>query len=425
MRINRALMTLFAVFGVSNLAVQAKGAQFTIAVIPDTQNYIDYSHQTAEGFKFDAAQIFLEQMRFIADNTEENGGDIAFVTALGDVWQHQTKDIDPEHEARGFKWVRNPIFDPLFPVTSKVTTVEIPTARKGYEMIAGRVPFSVVPGNHDYDAMWTDARHPAAAVLTDMKSAGITHAGGLDNFRSLFGADKPFFKGKSWYVSSHAGGADSAQIFKAGGYTFLHIGLSFDAPNTSLEWAAKVIGEHPGLPTVITTHNFLSRNGERASIPVVDNHAVDPQDNTPQMIWDKLISQHDQIFLVLCGHQSGQAMRVDENFAGNKVWQVLSDYQDRKQVAIDAGATVQRFKGIGDGWMRLMKFDMSSETPVIHVQTYSTHYKMQSGDAPQYAAWYKAAEKPTLTDEQFHGQDDYQIDLIDFRKRFGPGSGRR
>ena len=39
---------------------------FTIAVLPDTQNYIDYTHQKVEGFPFDASQQFLEQMEYVA-----------------------------------------------------------------------------------------------------------------------------------------------------------------------------------------------------------------------------------------------------------------------------------------------------------------------------------------------------------------------
>ncbi|MET0366387.1 MAG: serine/threonine protein phosphatase [Sphingobium sp.] len=399
--------------------VLAKDLSFTIAAIPDTQNYIDYTHQTAEGFKFDADRMFLAQMQFIADNLEANGGDIAFVTALGDVWQHQTLKMDPGHAARGFKRAPNPIMDSHFAPTPKVTTVEIPTAKKGYELIAGKVPFSVVPGNHDHDAMWTDFNHPPAAQIKSAADVGMLHAGGLDNFRSLFGADQPFFKGKSWYVSSHDGGGDSAQIFSAGGYRFLHIGLQFDAHNSSLEWAAKVIAEHPGLPTIISTHDYLDNDGQRVSNPIIDNHAVDPEDNNPQMMWDKLISQHDQIFLVLCGHEHGQAMRIDNNKAGHPVWQVLADYQDRAQTAKDAGVNMGPGAGIGDGWLRLMTFDMAPATPTISVRTYSTHYKKQSRDTAEYAAWYKAAEKPKMTDEQFHGQDDFTITLSDFRKRFG------
>lgn len=418
MRTLSRLLSATILLGMAGQAL-AGDRSFTIAAIPDTQNYIDYTHQTAEGFAFDANAMFLGQMQFIADNLVSNGGDIAFVTALGDVWQHQTLPIDPAHEARGFRRVANPILDSHFAPTPKVTTVEIPTARKGYGLIAGKVPFSVVPGNHDYDAMWTDSSHPPAPTFKSMADLGMLHAGGLDNFRSLFGADQPFFKDRKWYVSSHDGGADSAQVFTAGGYTFLHIGLQFDAPDASLEWAAKVIAEHPGLPTIVSTHDYLTNDGERVANPMIDNHAVDPQDNDPQMVWDKFISRHDQIFLVLCGHEHGQARRIDNNRAGHPVWQVLSDYQDRRQTTIDAGVKMQVGGGIGDGWLRLMTFDTAPATPTIRVRTYSTHYRKQSSDTAEYAAWYKASEKPKLTDEQFHGQDDFTIDLTGFRERFG------
>jgi len=419
-----ALASFATVSLLAGSAALASDDSFTIAVIPDTQNYIDYTHQTAEGFGFDASKMFLGQMRYIADHLESQGGDIAFVTSLGDVWQHQTLAIDPDHAARGFKRAPNPFMDQAFAPTPKVTTIEMPTARQGFEMIAGKVPFSVVPGNHDYDAMWTDSNHPPAEKFTGMGSVGMLHAGGLNNFRTVFGSDTPFFKGKSWYVASHDGGADSAQIFTAGGYRFLHIGLQFDAPNASLAWAAGVIKQHPGLPTIISTHDYMDNDGQRVPNPIIDNHAVDDQDNSPQMVWDKLISQHDQIFMVLCGHEHGQAFRTDANRYGHKVYQILADYQDRGQTAKDAGIALHPGEGIGDGWMRLMTFDMTAPTPKVHVRTYSTHYGKQSSDTADYAAWYKAKEKPKLSDADFHAQDDFSFDLADFRQRFGKPQAR-
>ena len=100
------------------------------------------------------------------------------------------------------------------------------------------------------------------------------------------------------------------------------------------------------------------------------------------------------------------------------VHQILADYQDRAQTAKDAGLVTNPLLGVGDGWMRLMEFDMSAATPVVRVQTYSTHYKSRSIDTPRYAAWYKAEEKPQLSDEAFHREDDFTIELTDFRKRF-------
>jgi hypothetical protein len=394
---------------------------FTVAVLPDTQNYVDYTHQKAAGFPFDGREMFLDQMRYVAGRLKSQGGDIAFVDGLGDVWQHQTLDMDPEHVARGFKRAANPLMDRAFAPTPQVREIEMPTAREGYALIAGKTPFAVVPGNHDHDAMWTDAAHPPKPVVKSEADIGMLHAGGLTNFVSVFGAQSDFFRDKPWYVGSHEGGADSAQIFTAGGYTFLHIGLRFDPPTSSLDWAAEMIRKHPGLPTIVTTHDYMNNAGERLPNPIIDNHAVDPNDNTPQMVWDKFLSQHDQIFLVLCGHEHGQAIRVDDNRFGHKVVQVLSDYQDRRQTAIDAGVD-SPFVGIGDGWLRLMTFHMGGETPTITVKTYSTVYKQGSRDTPQYAAWYKAHEKPAMSDQQFQDQDDYSISLTDFRQRFGNGS---
>ncbi|MBN7796128.1 metallophosphoesterase [Parahaliea mediterranea] len=405
--------------------VQAGDDAFTIAVIPDTQNYLDYTHQTAEGFPFDANAMFIEQMRYIADNLESEGGDIAFVTSLGDVWQHQTEKMDPEHRARGFEAVPNPLFDGHFAPTEKTRTVEMPKAHEGFSLIAGKVPFSVVPGNHDYDAMWTDAGHPPAAEFNprDWSSLGVLHPGGLDNFRSVFGAETAFFKGKPWYVASHDGGADSAQVFTAGGYRFLHIGLQFDPPNDSLAWAARVIARYPGLPTIVSTHDYLNTQGERKANALIDGHKVDPVHNNPQMLWDKFLSRHDQIFLVLCGHQHAQAARVDDNAAGNPVWQLLSDYQDRHQTLVDVGYEMGDMPvGVGDGWFRMLEFDMSGDEPRVHVRTYSTHYDVRSSDLAEYADWYREKEKPGESVEEFLAGDDFVITLEGFTARFGAGT---
>lgn len=416
------LASMLAIVAVGTPAL-AEDTSFTIAVIPDTQNYVDYTHQKAENFAFDANEMFFEQMRYVAANLESQGGDIAFVSGLGDNWQHQTLKIDLEHQQRGFKIAPNPMLDAHFAPTEKVRTVEMPGARKGWELLAGKVPFSVVPGNHDFDAMWTDSRFPPATKPDpkDKSTFGMLHPGGLDNFRTVFGSQTPFFKDQPWYVASHDGGADSAQIFTAGGYRFLHIGLQFSAPDASLEWAASVIKANPGLPTIITTHDYLDTSGQRLPNPMIDAHKADPKDNSPEMLWQKFISQHDQIFLVLCGHEHGQAFRTDPNKFGHSVYQILSDYQSRGQTAKDAGVQSAWPAEIGDGWMRMMTFDMAAATPTIKVRTYSTHYKKLSVDTPDYVKWYRDHEQPKMSDADFQKADDFAIELTDFRARFDRG----
>jgi hypothetical protein len=149
---------------------------------------------------------------------------------------------------------------------------------------------------------------------------------------------------------------------------------------------------------------------------------VDPNyHNSAEQIWDSLFSQHDQIFLVLSGHHKGQSMRVDANVNGRLVYQVLADYQDRGQAGIEAGRS-KSFVGIGDGWLRLMQFDLSDESATIRVKTFSSFYDKFSGEVDNYANWYKMREQPDMSDLEFYTADDFIIRLDDFFQRFGkPG----
>jgi hypothetical protein len=243
---------------------------------------------------------------------------------------------------------------------------------------------------------------------------GLGHVGGLANFVDVFGAETPFFRGQDWYVSSYHGGADSAQVFTAGGYRFLHIALEMSPEDDVLAWASGVIAAHPGLPTIISTHDFLNGAGERKANPRIDLALGHPEHNNAEALWTKFIARNDQIFLVLCGHQHGESYRVDKNAAGHDVHQLLADYQDRNQTSVAAGATA----AMGDGWLRLMTFDLAGGAPTIRVRTYSTRYNTFSSDLPDYAAWYRPHEQPDMTDAEFLAHEAFDIPLSDFAARY-------
>ena len=244
------------------------------------------------------------------------------------------------------------------------------------------------------------------------------HVGGLDNFRRVFGAESDFFHDRPWYVASYRGGANSAQKFSAGGYEFLHIAVEMHPGDDVLRWVEQVLDSYPGLPTILTTHDYLDTGGWRNPYPLIDLARVDPGfHNSAEQLWEKLISRHDQIFLVLCGHQHGQSFVVDDNVDGNPVYQILADYQGRGQALIDAGRSKRT--GLGDGWLRLMRFDFATEPATIRVRTYSSHYREFSTDMENYAAWYRDREQPLMSDDEFHAADDFVIRLHGFERRFG------
>jgi hypothetical protein len=404
-------------------------SSFTLSIIPDTQNYIDFRHQEAAGFQLDSSELFIQQMQTIAARSVTNGGDISFVSAVGDIWQHQTKIIDLDHLNRGIGIEPDPILARNSSQPEQVLNIEIPKAIEGFRIISDAgVPFSVAPGNHDYDAIWSVAGYsPKRGVIYSelnqtVEDMGVLHIGGLDNFRRVFGDTSDFFEGKSWYIDSFNGGANSAQRFFAGGYNFLHIAIEMQPGDQVISWIESVLANNPGLPTILTTHDFLNRKGERLPHPLIDLTLVDPEaHNSAEQFWQKLISRQDQIFLVLSGHQHGQSVRVDSNIFGNQVFQVMADYQQRGHAGHDAGRTGGTV-GIGDGWLRLMDFDFESIPARIRVKTYSSYFKKLSGQIKEYADWYKSEEQPEMSDFAFYQSDDFVIVLKDFNQRFSGDS---
>lgn len=408
--------------------------RFTIIVIPDTQNAVDYKRQEAEGFALDSSAVFIEQMREIASRGIANGGDVVFVASVGDVWQHLTSAMDPEHQARGLRSMENPILGldgEIAPEPAR--NIEIPKAIEGYKLISDAgIPFGVAPGNHDYDAIWSvdgyipDPNKAPGTRSSTVADLGLIHIGGLANFRSAFGSDTEFFAGKNWYIDGYQGGGSSAQLFTAGGYRFLHLAFEMQAGDAVLTWAQGIIDRYPGVPTLISTHDYLNSAGERQPSAILDLALGDPEGNNhAEQIWQKFISINDQILMVFSGHHLGQATRIDNNASGHQVYQMLSDYQGRGQAGIDAGQPLLgngQAAGIGDGWYRELTFHLGGAVPTVNVKTRSSHYHTYSSALDSYAQWYKQVEQPAFSDEEFHAADDFTLTLADFYSRFGmPG----
>ncbi len=130
------------------------------------------------------------------------------------------------------------------------------------------------------------------------------------------------------------------------------------------------------------------------------------------------MAPNDQILCTLNGHFHGVMNRIDTNDHGHKVYQFLVNYQCRKQTFKATGSDAAIFDGIGDGWLRLMTFDLAGEAPTLRLRAYSTHYKAFASDLPLYTQWY-GHEHPEMTPAEFVGLDECNFDLDDFRERFG------
>ena len=366
----------------------AQGARFTIAVIPDTLNYCDSADPTTSPQPA-SAQIYQRQMQYLA--RQKTALNLVFATHVGDVVQH------------------GDLFD-----------AEWQNAKSALDALAASgLPFGLSPGEHDYD----NYSHAAP---------GNRPVAGNVKWSHYFGPASAYFAGQSWYGGAFTNDLDSFQTFAAGGRTFLHISLELEPSDDAIAWAASVLTDHPGLPTILSTHEYLSfRSDTNGKALYLDGgYRSGLSYNNAQAVWTKLIAPNDQIFLVLCGHSwsnptngvsDGENLRTDLNAAGHPVYQVLTDYEAN---TCDAAGTPNALAG-GSGWLRLLTFDTQAGT--IHFQTYSTELSenagVPGGPAFNQAPWLSDFTLP-IPDRVFGAPASWSFGLLADSQWTVPDDGR-
>jgi 3',5'-cyclic AMP phosphodiesterase CpdA len=231
--------------------------RFALAVLPDTQYLFDADSA-------DPAPL-RETFGYLLDQRAEDN--IAFMTHLGDVTEHGTEQ-------------------------------EITLAGKTFRAIDGRLPYSVLAGNHDVDA-GTDDRRGDTAYLR------------------AFGPSR--FRGGPTFTGASDDGYNSAHVVTAAGRQWLILALDWRISDAGLAWAQQVLRDRPRLPAVITTHDLASAGGDGTAT----------LSGNGRRLWDRLIRDHDQIFLAVGGHYWPPGRTVLTNAAGHDVHIHIANYQDR------------------------------------------------------------------------------------------------
>jgi 3',5'-cyclic AMP phosphodiesterase CpdA len=276
---------------------------WSIVVLPDTQYYAQLYPST-----------FVAQLAWIARSAQSLN--LQFVVHLGDV----TETSDPS---------------------------EWQVARTSFDAIEGMVPYMILPGNHDYvrDAKRVSplSRWFPASALQPPSVAGLFEPGLVDN---------------------------SYQTMAVGQERWLLLGLEWGPRDVVLDWANQVIANHPDHQVLIATHAYLNNNdarfdwnAEKAGKQRFNPHAYADDGRWPEAmelndgeeIWDKLVSRHRNIRLVLCGHvpHDGVGRLTSTGADGAQVHQLLSNYQGK-----ELG---------GAGYLRILRFFEDE----IEVRTYS------------------------------------------------------
>ena len=248
-------------------------------------------------------------------------------------------------------------------ITNGSSSSEWAVAKENIFRLNGTIPYSVVRGNHD--------------KLTAFNNAFATN---------------------SYYVSQFDGFyqegdmTNSWRKITVGGVNYLMITLDYGASDAVLAWAGDIIEANKDCKVIITTHAYLYRDGTTLDQGDVCPPATTGGYNNGDHMWDKLISQHENIFLVLSGHDpSAQVVMTQQTGVhGNLVTQLLIDPQ-----GIDAG-------GIATGMVTMLYFKADGS---IEVETYSTIQEKHYKESNQFVI--EESEHNYLSDLSFTYENGY------------------
>ncbi|MEU6223553.1 LamG-like jellyroll fold domain-containing protein [Streptomyces sp. NPDC047042] len=206
-------------------------------------------------------------------------------------------------------------------LTQNGAAPEIAAIGEAFRLLDRRgVGYSVLAGNHDVKSSTTDQR-------------------GASPYLDVFGPER--FKGKKTFGGASTDGYNTFHVFKAGGREWLVLALDWRLSDQGYAWAKDVLAKHPTLPVILTTHELVVED--------------DSLSDYGQQLWDRLIADHDQIFLTLNGHYWPAGRATRKNAAGHDVELHLTNYQNR-------------YFG-GAAMIRLYRFDLDRNT--IDVETVS------------------------------------------------------
>jgi hypothetical protein len=314
-------VVLIAAAGVSRADGQST---FRVVLLPDTQYY---SVQPPENNRYSAQTQWIKD-NAAADNTQ-------FVIHLGDLVEGGIT-TPSEWEYIESEWqIADAAHDIL-------------------EAGPNPVPYSVLPGNHDFN----DNVNPPVYRDTYW-------------YNQWFGPDR--FAGKSWYGGYRDARGDRNDnnycYFTGAGMDFMVLNMEFFPTAGMVDWADGVIKAHPNHRVIVATHWYLDKNGSRHT---AHSHGGLTDGRSGQDIWNELIKDNDNVFMVVCGHEPGEQWRQVTNSSGKPVFELLSDYQM-------VGGRPPSGAG-GDGWLTTLDFDAENDT--IKVRSYSPtrdQYDLWSG----------------------------------------------
>jgi hypothetical protein len=289
-------------------AVSGVAQKFTIPVFPDTQSEVGGNHN-----------MFNSRIKWVTDHKDSLT--IPMVLHVGDLVNFDNYD-------------------------------HYEVASKGYEAFdTHHIPYAIALGNHDTEAVGFNSGSAAPGNVNQnlrktQKFNSYFPVSRFSNQRGRYEADK---SDNAYYT------------FKVGDTNWLVISLEFCPRMGPINWAGDVVKEFFNYNVIIITHYHLTPKGEIAA----SNAGYG--DFSPQVVFERLLKKYSNIRFMLSGHVMSSALKVDTGENGNKVYQILQNYQN---------------EDLGGGYIRLLHFDIDKKT--VSASMYSPYYKKTKEDGSKF-----------------------------------------
>ena len=282
--------------------------KFTIPVFPDTQSEVGGNHK-----------MFMSRINWVVDHKDSLS--IPMVLHVGDLVNFDNYD-------------------------------HYEVASKGYEVFdANHIPYAIALGNHDTEAVGFNSGSAAPGNVN--QNLRKTH-----KFNSYFPVSR-FSNQRGRYEPDKSDNA--YYTFKVGNTNWLVISLEFCPRMGPINWAGDIVKEFFNYNVIIITHYHLTPKGE-----IADRNAG-YGDFSPKDVFEKLVKKYANIRFVLSGHVMSSALKVDVGEHGNKIYQILQNYQN---------------DDLGGGYIRMLSFDIDKKT--VSANMYSPYYKKTKEDTSKF-----------------------------------------
>lgn len=231
--------------------------------------------------------------------------------ALGDIQTLTT--YYPDKLPTLFEWIKNNAESHkikfcigLGDITDTNDPKEYQLVNDVYAKIKGVVPYSIIRGNHDRNGIGPEAATNYNTYITQaIHGSEIT--GSYDNTM-----------------------LNTYRILQVGDVKYMFLNLDILMENEVIAWANKIISENKDCRVIVSTHIYMNYKGAyyalEGSSGIGTKYGVQ---NASQAVWEKLISQHENIIMFMCGHNPTNLVfkRTKVGVHGNVVTEVLVDPQ--------------------------------------------------------------------------------------------------